>query len=36
MPHARYSLAHEVPASGVPGRSVFEADIRAVIAAIGD
>jgi hypothetical protein len=34
MPHKRYSLAHEEPASGVPGRSVFEADICALIATL--
>lgn len=31
MPHPRYSLAHENPASGVPGRARFEADLRGVI-----
>lgn len=32
MPHKRYSLAHDAPASGAAGRSQFEADIRALIA----
>ena len=27
MPHARYSLAHDKPASGNPGRAQFEADL---------
>lgn len=31
MPHQRYSLAHDAPASGNPGRAQFEADLRAVI-----
>ena len=28
MPHARYSLAHDHPGSGVAGRSQFESDLR--------
>lgn len=32
MPHARYSLAHDAPASGAAGRAKFEADIRALLA----
>jgi hypothetical protein len=28
MPHPRYSLAHDAPASGVAGRAQFEADLR--------
>lgn len=31
MPHARYSLAHDAPASGAAGRRQFEADIKALI-----
>lgn len=31
MPHARYSTAHDAPASGVAGRAQLEADIRALI-----
>lgn len=31
MPHARYSLAHDAPASGVAGRAQFEADVLALI-----
>lgn len=34
MPHARYSTAHEKPASGAAGRIQFEEDIRALLAAI--
>lgn len=34
MPHARYSTSHDKPASGVPGRAQFEADIRALIETI--
>lgn len=34
MPHARYSLAHDAPASGAAGRAQFEMDIRALIASI--
>lgn len=33
MPHARYSTAHDSPASGAAGRIQFEADIRALMAA---
>ena len=29
MPHERYSLAHDAPASSVPGRAQFEQDLRA-------
>ena len=32
MPHVRYSLSHEKPASGVAGRPQFEIDIRALLA----
>lgn len=32
MPHVRYSLAHEHPASGAAGRAQFEADIAALMA----
>lgn len=28
MPHARYALSHDHPASGAAGRAQFEADIR--------
>lgn len=35
MPHPRYSLAHDKPASGAAGRSQFEADIRALLATLG-
>lgn len=28
MPHARYSLSHDKPASGVAGKVQFETDIR--------
>lgn len=28
MPHARYSIAHDTPASGVAGRAQLEVDIR--------
>jgi hypothetical protein len=31
LPSARYSLAHDTPASGVAGRAQFESDIRHVI-----
>lgn len=31
LPAARYSLAHDRPASGVPGRRDFERDLLAVI-----
>lgn len=29
LPHSRYSLAHDAPASGVPGRAQFEVDFLA-------
>lgn len=32
MPSTRYALSGDAPASGVPGRSQFEADLRAVLA----
>lgn len=32
MPHARYSAAHEAPASGAAGRSRLEADLRDLLA----
>lgn len=28
MPHARYSTAHDAPASGAAGRAQLEADLR--------
>lgn len=31
MPHLRYSLAHDAPASGVAGKGQFEADIRELL-----
>lgn len=31
MPHVRYSLSHEKPASGVAGRSQFEHDIIEIL-----
>jgi len=31
MPHARYSLAHNNPASKVAGRSQFEIDIKELL-----
>lgn len=34
MPQARYSLAHDAPASGAAGRAQFEADIRALVASL--
>lgn len=34
MPHARYSTAHDQPASGAAGRVQFEADIRALVVAL--
>jgi hypothetical protein len=34
MPHARYSLAHDAPASGAAGRAQFEADLRALLASM--
>lgn len=34
MPHTRYSTAHDKPASGAAGRAQFEADIRALLAAL--
>ena len=32
MPHARYSTAHDTPASGAAGRGQLEADVRALLA----
>ena len=32
MPSERYSLAHDTPASGVPGRADFELDLRGALA----
>ena len=29
MPHSRYALSHNTPASGVAGRCDFERDVRA-------
>lgn len=31
MPHARYSTAHDAPASGAAGRAQLETDIRALL-----
>ena len=31
MPHARYSTAHDAPASGAAGRAQLEADIRELL-----
>jgi hypothetical protein len=31
MPHARYSTAHDYPASGAAGRAQLEADVRALL-----
>ena len=31
MPHARYSTAHDAPASGAAGRAQLEADIVALL-----
>lgn len=31
MPQVRYSTAHDSPASGVAGRSQFEADLRGLL-----
>lgn len=31
MPHQRYSLAHDKPASGIAGRTQFESDVRVLI-----
>ena len=31
LPHNRYSLAHDAPASGVPGAAQFEADFLAAL-----
>lgn len=33
LPHPRYSLAHDAPASGVPGRKQFEEDFLAALKA---
>jgi hypothetical protein len=35
MPHARYSTAHDKPASGAAGRAQFEADILELAARLG-
>jgi len=35
MPHARYSLTHDKPASGVAGKSQFESDIKELILKFG-
>lgn len=32
MPHARYSTAHDAPASGAAGRAQLEADLRELLA----
>lgn len=34
MPHARYSTAHDAPASGAAGRAQLEADLRALLATL--
>lgn len=31
MPHARYSMAHDAPASGAAGRAQLESDVRALL-----
>lgn len=31
MPHRRYSLSHDQPASGAPGKGQFESDFLALI-----
>lgn len=31
MPHARYSTAHDAPASGAAGRAQLESDVRALL-----
>ena len=31
MPHPRYALSHDKPASGVPGRADFESDLRSAL-----
>lgn len=31
MPHARYSLSHDKPASGVAGKEQFEVDIKKLL-----
>lgn len=31
MPHERYSLTHEVPASGAAGKQLFEADVAELL-----
>lgn len=31
MPHARYSTAHDAPASGAAGRAQLEIDVRALL-----
>lgn len=36
MPHARYSTVHDAPASGAAGRRQLEADVRALLATLGD
>lgn len=36
MPHARYSTAHDAPASGAAGRAQLEADVRALLARLHD
>lgn len=35
MPHGRYSLAHDEPTSGVPGRGDFERDVKALLGSLG-
>lgn len=34
MPHARYSTAHDAPASGAAGRAKLEDDVRALLQAL--
>lgn len=34
MPHPRYALSTDSPASGNPGRTQFEADVRALLATL--
>lgn len=31
MPHSRYALSHDKPASGAAGRAQFEADLRQLL-----
>lgn len=31
LPHPVYSLSHDSPASGIPGRGAFERDLRIIV-----